>query len=493
MYEESHGGRSLPTPGRVFRRSWAVLLVFLLAGLGLGWLYSTSVERTYTARATVLLNPLQANPLSPEVASGSGAQLNIALETEAEVVASPAVAEAVSDRLDRLVPREGERLAVQVPTGTQMISVSFTSHSPTVATDSAQAFAEEFLDYRESRTISNKESSVDSLQAQSDEAEESLRQAIAEAEEAGAGSFASRQVDLYSDRLATISGRISTAESMATDPGRVLGPAEIPASPNELPRLLVTLAAGGAGLLLGSGLVWYREWRRDTVRTDETVAVAGLPVFASVPDHGHQDRPETVSEAFRRLRVGVIAKASRPHVLAVASLDGVGSSMVAIQLAEAMAEARYNVALLATDPGDRAFEKMYAVEEGSGGLSDLLIGDPAPTLDDVGIVRDRLHIVPVGDEAPKASELYAGQRLRDVVASLRRAHDYVVVTTASAGTADGDAIISVADSLLIILTPSRTTHPQVAAALERCEHLGVTVMGAVSVAPTGRRRRRARA
>ena len=59
------------------------------------------------------------------------------------------------------------------------------------------------------------------------------------------------------------------------------------------------------------------------------------------------------------------------------------------------------------------------------------------------------------------------QFLQVVVDVLKESYDYVIVNAASTGTADGDAAVSVANSVLLAVISSQTTHNQVAAALDR--------------------------
>lgn len=493
MDEESRGGRRLPSVVPALRHHWFAALLCILGALLLGFTYSASVERTYTASSTVLLNPLAASPLTSEAAGGSGAQLNVALETEAQVVSSPAIEEAVSDRLDRLVPDDGESMTVEVPTGTQMVRITFTSQTPARAQEAAQAFAEEFLSYRQSRAVEDQESTLESLADQLESTEQLLRDALADAADDGQGSsFASRQVGLYTDRLSALNSRVSSTEALATDPGRVLNPAEQPPGSNELSTLRVLLLAAVVGLLAALAVAWYREWRTDYVRAEETVDIAGLPVFAGIQlgaAEGRRGHASATHEAFRRLRIGVVANAARPHVLAIGSLGVDNDALrVSAALAARLSEARYSVAVVAADPEDRSVQEYFDVPPDAPGLSDLLTPESAHDLAAVSISQGGMTIVPAGPDLMTARDLLAGEGFRELLEALRAEHDFVVVGTAGVGTADGDTVIATADSLLLVLGQDRTTHQQIEGALESLQHLGVRVLGAVSVTRSRRSR-----
>lgn len=493
MEEQSRGGRRLPSVAPALRHHWFVAVLCIVGALSLGLVYSTSVERTYTASSTVLLNPLAASPLTAEAAGGSGAQLNVALETEAQVVSSPAIEEAVSDRLNRLVPDDGESLSVQVPTGTQMVRITFTADSPEGAQEGAQAFAEEFLAYRGARAVEDQESTLESLAAQLESTEDLLREALADAADDSQGSsFASRQVGLYTDRLSSLNSRVSSTEALATDPGRVLNPAERPMSSNELSTVRVLILAGVVGLLGALALAWYREWRTDYIRAEETVDIAGLPVFSGLhldAAEGKRSHASDTHEALRRLRIGVVANAARPHVLAVGSVGVDNDALqVAAALATRLSEARYRVAVVAADPGDRSLEAFFNIPEETPGLSELLQGGDAGDLASLAIVQDGITIIPAGQDLPESRDLLAGEGFRQLLEALRAGHDYVIVGTAGAGTADGDTVIATADSLVLVLAQGRTTHQQIEGALDSLNHLGVRALGAVSVTRSRRPR-----
>nr|WP_281966197.1 hypothetical protein [Serinicoccus marinus] len=464
-----------------------------MGALLVGVAYASTVERTYTASSTVLLNPLAASPLTAEAAAGSGAQLTVALETEAQVVSSPTIAEAVSDRLDRLVPADGETLTVDVPTGTQMVQITFTADSPRAAQEGAQAFAEEFLDYRETRAVEEREATLESLDAQLEANGQLLRDALADAADEGqASSFASRQVGLYTERLSTLNTRASEAEALATDPGRVLNPAERPVEPNEFSTPIILLLAALLGLLAGLAVAWYREWRTDFVRADETTDIGGLPVFAGLQVGAAERRrgyEASTVEAFRRLRIGVVANATRPHVLAVGSLGLDEDALrVAAALAVRLAEARYRVAVVAADPGDRSLEEYFGIADDAPGLSDLLAKAGPGDVAGVAIDREGLTVVPAGPHLAEHRDFLAGQNFRRLLDDMKKDYDYVVVGAAGAGSADGDTVIATADSLLLVVAQDRTTHQQIAGALESLDHLGVRTLGAVTVTRSRRSR-----
>lgn len=484
---DARGERRFPSLQTVLRHHWILILIAVVLGVGSGAVYAANVDRSYTASSVVMLTPVAANPLAPEAATGSGAQLTVALETEAEVVATPSIAEGVSERLGRLVPDEdvGEFLDVEVPEGTQMVRIAFTTDSAEAARESAQAFAEVYLDYREEQALDSVESSLATLRTEAEEIESELRAALTAAD---SDAFAAREVDLFVDRLAVVNTQISTLESTMTDPGQVIQPAQEPSGSNEMGDLLIQGVAGVLALGLGVFIAWYREWRSSLVSETTVEDVAGVPVFATVPTIKHRLTvlgSDAVHEAYRHLRAGVVANALRPCSLAVRAVGGHRDApIVAGNLALVLAEAGYSVLLVAADPDDRTVEAVTDVNAGRPGLADVLSGEME--MRDVLVQYSGMTVLPGGRRPESVRELYAGPQFRQVLKELRGRYDFVVLSTAGDESADGDAVCAAADAVLLVLTSRTSSHLQVSAALERFNRLGVHTMGAATVG-SGRR------
>lgn len=494
MNTATPGGSRLPSPLTALRHHQLPIVLTYLVVLGAAWAYISSVTPTYTSEAVVLVSPVPGNPLTAEAASASGAQLSVAMETEAGIVTTPAIAELASTAAGRVVPDEGEQLRVEVPSGTQTVRISFSSESREAAQTGAQAFAEAYLGYRGDRAEASQSTRLDRLQAQAESADENLRRAISEAGEGDTVTYASQEVQLYADRLAQLNESISTTEVVSTDPGVVLNPAELPEGPDGVRVLWILLAAMIIGILLGALLAVLREWRKDLVRENEAFDVHGVPIFAKVSPaaggvaffgEGHP----TNREAYRRLRAGVVANGPRPHVLGVAAVDSAEhASVVASNLAVALAEAGFSVLVIAADPHDLGVESSFDIPSAPG-LSEVVSLQLPPR--DAFVTVSDVTILPAGADPEGARELYAGPAFRQVVDEVRHEFDYVLIAAAGAGSADGDAVTAAADSVLMVLTASRTTHARVAAALDRLARLDITTIGAVlAPRPTVSRHRR---
>lgn len=465
-------------------------VIIMCLGVAIGFVATTTP--LYTSTASLLLNPAPGNPLTADE-TASTARVTVAMETEAGLVTTPTLADLTGELIGRAIPVDNERVGAASPSGSQMLDITFTSTSPERAQQGAQAFADAYLEYREGRAVANQEARIERLEAQATATQDSLTNAL---DGANDDQFSAQEVEIYSTRLADISASISTVRVESTDPGRVITAAEAPTSPDGTNPLLILVAAGVAGVILGTLLALVLEWRRDLVRDTEELDVSGVSIFARIPHRAppglvvgteHDSaRSAAAQEAYRRLRAGVVANGPRPHVLGVAAVGThEHASAVVANLARSLAEARFSVLVIAADPRSRDVEILLEVQD-SPGLAEVLWGVVEPL--DAIRQRDGVSVMPSGDVLA-ARELLGGQAFRDTVARLRADFDYVIIAASSTGTADGDAAIATTDSVLLSVTSSRTTHAQVSAALDRFERLGIRPLGAVNVPPTSGRTR----
>lgn len=493
--EITTSSRALPPVMTAVRHHIPSLLVVVIGCLGLAFGFVSTITPQYTSTATLLLSPAPGNPLTAEE-TASTARVTVAMETEAGLVTTPTLADLTGEEVGRAIPDEMEQVRTSSPSGSQMLNIAFTSTTPERAQQGAQAFADTYLAYREGRASANQEARIDRLESQASETRESLSRALSESSD---DQFSAQEVEIFTTRLADINEKISAAGVESTDPGRIITPAPVPTSPEGTSPLFLLIAAGVAGVVLGTLLALLLEWRRDLVRENEELDVNGVPVFARLPlrtppglvvgsEHGSA-RSAAAHEAYRRLRAGIVANGPRPHVLGVSAV-GVHehASAVVANLALSLAEARFSVLVIAADPRSRDLTTLFGISH-TPGLAEVLWGTVEPR--EVIRYRDGVSILPGGDVLD-ARELLGGQAFRDTVAWLSSDFDYVIVAASSTGTADGDAALSSTDSVLLSVTSSRTTHAEVSAALDRFQRLGIRCLGAVNVPPTpGKTGRRA--
>lgn len=243
----------------------AALLVALLAGTG-AWAGAAFAERRAqqrTATAVLLVTPLEGNPFNP---LGRGDEL-LNLESEALLVRSDAVADAVIDRLGLATSSATllEDVSVEVPPNTQLLRITTGAPSAAGAHDLANAFADAFLDYRTGRSRSTRADQVAAVREQVRERSLDRDRLLVEMAGLPASSpstalLAQRIADL-SAQIGVLRARRTELELASTDPGQVVTPALVDPSGTLASRPVMS----GAGALLGGAvaialLLGARRW-----------------------------------------------------------------------------------------------------------------------------------------------------------------------------------------------------------------------------------------
>ena len=263
-----------------------MIVIVGVLGLLAGFAFSLIHPPVYTSSASVLINPLEGNPYSPD---SQGDSL-VALETEAQIVSSDEVTKETAallkdgSTLDEL--QKGVSALVQP--NTQIIQISFTSKSATFAQRAAQAYADSYLEYRRQRSNDVNDAAIRSLKQQSKDVRGQLNAVEDRIDGLPAGperDFQSGLRDTYRARLIELDSQVAQLTSGIAEAGRAISPAAEPKSPSGVGSIVY--AAGGllAGLLGGFVLALARERRSDHMYRPEDVDAAGVPVLARLSSH----------------------------------------------------------------------------------------------------------------------------------------------------------------------------------------------------------------
>ena len=272
-------------------------------------------------------------------------------------------------------------------------------------------------------------------------------------------------------------------------------------------RSAATLAPpAGLGLLLGliagGGLALLLERRSPSLeRLDEIERAAGAAVLGTVPALAEAQRgspngdgrraPVIVNsgspgqEAFGRLRAHLLSGTrSLPcTVLVTSPEDGDGKSLVAANLAAALARARRRVALIDADLRHPSLHTPFRLGNDEG-LSELLA---AASLDhgrlrawmrETGVVD--LDLLTAGAPSYDATELVASDRMGDLVEALEERYDFIVLDSpALAEAADATAIAPLAHVVVLVVGRTPISDRTLQGALRQLGQLGVAELGIV--------------
>jgi capsular exopolysaccharide synthesis family protein len=269
-------------------------------------------------------------------------------------------------------------------------------------------------------------------------------------------------------------------------------------------RLVLGLGLFG-GLLLGAGSA-YRAHSHDTrVRTPQEVRqVAGWPVVGEVPGatsararcgkagtngKAHESLldthgPGTSAEAgaYRAVRAALSWRAAVEgyKVIQITSpTAGAGKTMLAVNLAAALAQAGKSVVVVDADFRRPRLHEVYQLP-GDVGLASVLAGGVTPEEAVRPCSLAGVAVLPCGRPPADQAELLASPRFKEVVDDLRRRYDFVLIDTPPLLEVPDPCIVAArVDRVLLSLRLSRTDRDQCRAARDLLADVGARVLGVV--------------
>ncbi|CAM3366059.1 hypothetical protein NODU109028_13680 [Nocardioides dubius] len=466
---------------RALLRRGVVLAVVLVAVLGVvGAWVGAKRDQLHQATATILVNPLEGNPFSPDGRDGL-----VNLETEARLVTADAVARAVGNKTGLDDPDAVlTGVSVEVPPNTQLLRITVERRDAALARRLANAYAEEYLNYREARTAST----VFTRQAHLTEELRSMKAQLTSLtkERAAAGVSAERralldqQISGLVSQVAQVQAEQTTLGYVSQDPGQVVTPA-VEESAGPLPAaLLGAIAGAGLGLALALGAVYLRARRADKVGTRTDLVAAGYEVIGSDDD----------ADALRARILVELPQRPAVVLLADAGEQGAASAVTGEALVDSLARARLRTVLVVLDDsalGGSGVERrpmryqrgLVEVLRGRANLDKTLVpaGDFA------------LRLPPGGTtERPAWGDLLASPEFVGLVKDLRERGEMIVFAGVALPGPDGQLLAGHADAVVIQATTGLSTNAELEAALREVDEGPAQALGIVHrAAPQWRR------
>ncbi|MEI6239291.1 MAG: AAA family ATPase [Planctomycetia bacterium] len=261
--------------------------------------------------------------------------------------------------------------------------------------------------------------------------------------------------------------------------------ASVPEGDDRLFRIMLTTLAGGAGLVLGGGLIVLLEYLRDRLSTpDEVPQRLGVRVLGTLPRvrrsrrHGDDGLMAESVDSIRAL----IAQSGReaPRVILVTSaVEHEGKTTFAAQLAASLARSDKRTLLLDGDLRHPNVHLTLELELGRG-LAELLRGELTGDEAVQPTSIDGLFAVTGGTCDYAAVTALSRPELARLIRGYRDSFDHVVI--------DAGPVLAFADSLLLgqqsdvaIVASMRDSSrvPLINATIDRLRSVGVRVLGLV--------------
>lgn len=466
----------------LWRRKWTVIVTMILV-TGIITLVSFLQPTSYTGVARILVE----NP-SSTLNVATGANLDNAtpddreIQTLASFVVTPEVgARALATLGWKGTPQDyADKIMVEPDIAANVISVVAAQPTADAASKLANAYAQGFVAWRRESQLATVKEALDLVETQ-------LANATPGSLTAQTLQERQRQLDVI---LALTTGGLQVGEAAQ--------PPLAPSSPRPKRNAALALAAG---LLLGVGLAFLRESLDVNLHSaDEVGALTTLPLIATIPEFRRDERsPKTLvtlddprgpaAEAYRFLRTNldfVNFNHDQRIVMVTSPLPSQGKSTTVANLAIALLRAGKRVALVEGDLRRPSLHQFFKITN-TRGVSSVVSG--ATPLDEAaqvltfhdsalsvttpgvggavrhssvdGVTDDgdlKLLLLPSGPLPPNPGEIVTSQQLADILTTLKKDADYVLVDVPPMfAVGDAAAMAALVDGIIVVLRLEQTT------------------------------------
>ncbi len=443
MEESGERAPELRDYGRmVWRHRWLIIVtvaVAMAAALG----FSLRETPTYNATAQLIIQ--RGDKLSSSQQNATDAARNV--DTETAILRSKEVQDAARKELGHAAS-----ISVSSSGSSDVVNVSASSSNARQAAADANVYTASYVALRRKQNIDDLVQAGAQVQAQITD----LNRGLA-------------RLQKGSPELATTESRLSflqqqldglqiSANLNQVGGARVLASASVPTSPVSPKPVRNVAIAFVLGLLLAVGLTFLREYLDDTVSSREELerATAELPVLGQIPRVAHwSDRktPYVVSiaaphspaaEGYRTLRTALqfLDIDHTFHSIQVTSSQtDEGKSTTLANLAVAFARAGQRVTIVCCDFRRPRIHEFFGLSN-EAGFTSVMLGTASlsDALQQVPGESD-LALLSTGPLPPNPSELLSSARAGEVIASLEKGSDLVLV--------DSPPVLPVSDALIV--------------------------------------------
>jgi succinoglycan biosynthesis transport protein ExoP len=490
-----------PAPGTRFTwsglaRRLPIVALLLVIGTGLGFLGARQQPATYTATATVLVEPADGNPYAP----GTRGQNLANLGTEAQLVSSDAVAQIAktSLRSNATVAALVEQLTVTTPPNSQVLEVSYTDITPVAARNGANAFANGYLVARERRAAQSVQAQINNLTKARAANQSALTRNVTALAKTAAGTparvLAEQRVTAATQEATKLESQISDLRLFQGDPGQVLSPATVPTRAAGLPNWILPAAGAALGLLLGLVFAIWRSLNDRALRTVDAVKALGYPVLSTVKTTAGVEPAGLLVDASAELPEGARLLRS---VLGVSSPDGGAVLLVPagaveshtttpLVLAAALARADQSVTLVDTDGELTQAARLTEVD----GVAEVLNNLAEPT-EVAKEYQPNLRFVPIGVRHGGSVDKLASPQMRGFLDTLVMDSRWLLVAGPIASAPETLTLADLCTDVVILVSLRQTTSADLRHAAEAVTRGGANLVGVVVDTPR-RRRHKAR-
>ena len=186
-------------------------------------------------------------------------------------------------------------------------------------------------------------------------------------------------------------------------------------------------------------------------------------------------------EYYNALRTNIQLSGDNLKVLAISSVKpGEGKSTTSTNIAWSFARAGYKTLLVDADVRNSVMSGIFKSREKITGLTDYLSGstDLSQGLCDTNV--ENLFVIQAGPVSPNPTALLQSDNFNNMIDTLRKYFDYIIVDTAPIGIVIDAAIITQkCDASILVTAAGETKRRDILKAKEQLEQTGTPFLGVV--------------
>ena len=427
--EEEHS--ALVGAWRVLRERWWVVGVTVLACIVASVALSLTSTKQYEGTSKVLLrksplnNAVFGNDIFPSsVDPQRDAATNVLLVKSSDVAQGVKRVLRLSDSPDAL----RDQITVEAEENADLVDVTARDGSATRAAQLANAFANQYIAFRQ----------------------QTNREAITQGEARLRQQLASGAVDKAQGEQAL--QRLTALEAIQTGDALIIDRASVPEGAASPKPLRDAILAGILGIALGVGIAFLLDFIDRRVKTVEDFErLYGLRALVAIPQQAFREgTPDMRSAAFEPYRIlrSSLSFASvdrRVHaVLVTSAVQGEGKTSVAVNLARAAALSGQRVVLVEADLRRPSFQRHLPLDPEAGGLTTAVVGDHAVRdLIQYGLLGlQNLGVLASGPLPPGSAEIMRSRSMGDTLRQLTTEAELIVI--------DAPPLLPVADAQILL-------------------------------------------
>jgi capsular exopolysaccharide synthesis family protein len=495
----------------VWTRKWTAFIILVLVGSGVMFLSYRQIPIYQSSVQLIVLNTPQTNNAQnePQVA-------RIDPEVEARIAASSLIATRVQKVVPWAADVQPEQLlhfmtVAPLKQAASILLFQAQHPNPQRAADLANAFADQYVEYRVAQTIAPFAQERDKWQGQLVDDNRQLTNFNTANPLQPNGLPKPSEDKTVTDRRNELNAAVAidaqnrdanaaaideirkNAESSIIEPARV---SHHPVRPNHFRDGIFAVIIG---LALGIGAAFLRDYADDSLRGPEDLErQAGAPLLGVIPhvssramgNKGKREAQYLVSvadskapatESYRTLRTNLLFfSVGGPirRLLIASPVKGEGKSTTAANLATVMALAGQRVLLVGSDLRRPSIHKFFGLSNRIG-LSSVLSGQATlmEAIQDPGVKG--LRVMAGGPVPPNPAELLGSVAMKQFLEQAADAADWVILDGPPVlGLADASVLATLSDAVLLVVNEA-TNRRVLAHARDQLSKVRSRVVGAI--------------